>query len=139
MKNNNSKVLSRLKKVYRTQQNWYYNKVYKFATWISDETEKRCESITDFLKNVKYAKLLKKTRVPYRSKMGQIEQHRKNKHSRVEAKQQIMEGILEWNERYTDDPTCFNCEFYTQEPEPYCVKHKQSRYWDDCVCSDFRD
>lgn len=102
MKNNNSKVLSRLKKVYKTQQNWYYNKVYKFATWISGETEKRCESITDFLKNVKYAKLLKKTRVPYRSKMGQIEQHRKNKKSRVEARKQILDGIREFEDYYVD-------------------------------------
>lgn len=139
MKNNNSKVLSRLKKVYRTQQNWYYNKVYKFATWISGETEKRCESITDFLKNVKYAKLLKKTRVPYRSKMGQIEQHRKNKQARNEAKRQVLEGILEWDEQYDEDPTCSNCEFYNVESGPYCIKHKQFIDCNDSVCKYFRD
>lgn len=135
MKNDNSKVLSRLNKVYRTQQNWYYNKVYKFATWLSGETKQRCESITDFLKNVKYAKLLKKTRVPYRSKMGQIEQHQKNKHSRVEAKQQIKEGIQE----YEQDKEIYTCASCIYCEDTYCHKHQKFLESDLPTCNYFVD
>ena len=46
--------------------------------------------------------MLKNTTVPFRSKMGQIDQHRKNKRSRVEARKQILEGIQEFEERYDE-------------------------------------
>ena len=49
------------------------------------------------------AKMLKNTTVPFRSKMGQIEQHHKIKKSRAEARKQILEGIREFDERYDED------------------------------------
>lgn len=102
MKPNNSKALARAKRVYKSGQVWYYNKLIKMTNRLTGLTQKRCESITEFLNNVKYAKLLKNTTVPFRSKMGQIEQHRKNKQSRVYAKKQIQAGIQEFEERYED-------------------------------------
>lgn len=102
MKRNDSKALARIKRVYKSYIDWYVNKNVRLSTKVTLPTTKRCESIKEFLDFCKYAKLLKKTRVPFRSKMGQIEQHYKNKKSRVNAKKQIQEGIQEFENRYED-------------------------------------
>lgn len=138
MKHNNSKELSRAKRYYKSNRFAYIDILEEISRKVYIKTIKRCESITEFL-NSRYAKKLKNTTVPFRSKKVQMDQHRKNKRSRVKAKQQIIKDILEWDDRYTDDLTCFDCKFYIQEPEPYCVKHKQLCYWDDCICSNFKE
>lgn len=102
MRKDNLKVMSRLKRIYKSGHDWYFDAVEKVSNRIGLPTTIRCESVKDFLDRSKYAKLLKKTRVPFRSKMGQIEQHYKNKKSRVLAKRQILEGIQEFEDRYED-------------------------------------
>ena len=137
MKRNESKALARIKRIYKSG-NWWVSTVEKCGHAYRI-TRKRCESITEFLKSSRYAKLLKNTTTPFRTKEMQIEQHRKNKQARNEAKRQVLEGILEWDEQYDEDPTCSNCEFYTVESGPYCIKHKQFIDCNDSVCKYFRD
>ena len=134
MKRNESKALARIKKIYKVYPAWYYNKVSKFANWVSGETRKRCESITEFLDNVKYAKILKKTRVPYRTKMMQLEHHYENKRKRKEARKQIQEGIQEYKDQY-DEYSCPCCEFYDKG---FCTS-KGVFVQDESICKNFRD
>lgn len=101
MKHNEAKELSRAKRYYKSSSITYVNVLEKISRKVYVKAVKRCESITEFL-NSRYAKILKNTTVPFRSKMGQIEQHRKNKRSRVEARKQILEGIKEFDERYDE-------------------------------------
>ena len=101
MKHNDSKELSRAKRFYKSNPVTYINVLENLSRKVYVKAIKKCESITEFL-NSRYAKMLKNTTVPFRSKMGQIEQHRKNKRSRVEARKQILEGIKEFDERYDE-------------------------------------
>ena len=101
MKHNDSKELSRAKRLYKSNPVTYINVLEKISRKVYVKAIKRCESITEFL-NSRYAKMLKNTTVPFRSKMGQIEQHRKIKKSRAEARKQILEGIKEFDERYDE-------------------------------------
>lgn len=135
MKNNDSKALARIKRIYQSGKDWYMNKVNVMCNRMTEDTEK-CESITDFTKKSKYAKLLKYTNVPFRSKMGQIEQHRKNKKSRVEAQQQIQDGLREWDEIFEDTPTCDYCSHFNDQ---MCKLHCVPKFSDDLICGDFRD
>ena len=75
MKRNESKALARIKRIYKSS-NWWVSTVEKCGHAYRT-TRKRCESITEFLKSSRYAKLLKKTTTPFRTKEMQIEQHRK--------------------------------------------------------------
>lgn len=101
MRRNNSKELSRAKRFYKSNPVTYIDILEKISRKTYVKTIKKCESITEFL-NSKYAKTLKNTTVPFRSKMGQIEQHYKIKKSRAEARKQILEGIKEFDERYDE-------------------------------------
>lgn len=101
MKHNDSKELSRAKRFYKSNPVTYINVLEKISRKVYVKAIKRCESITEFL-NSRYAKMLKNTTVPFRSKMGQIEQRRKIKKSRAEARKQILEGIKEFDERYDE-------------------------------------
>lgn len=102
MRRNNSKELSRAKRFYKSNPITYIDVLEKISRKIYIKTIKRCKSITEFL-NSKYAKILKNTTVPFRSKTGQIEQHYKIKKSRTEARKQILEGIKEFDERYDEE------------------------------------
>ena len=101
MKHNDSKELSRAKRFYKSNPVTYINVLEKISRKVYVKAIKRCESITEFL-NSRYAKMLKNTTVPFRSKMGQIEQRRKIKKLRAEARKQILEGIKEFDERYDE-------------------------------------
>ena len=101
MKHNDSKELSRAKRFYKSNPVTYINVLEKVSRKVYASAIKRCESITEFLSS-RYAKMLKKTTVPFRSKMGQIEQHHTIKKSRAEARKQILEGIQEFDERYDE-------------------------------------
>lgn len=101
MKHNEVKEISRAKRYYKSSSITYVDVLEKISRKVYVKAVKRCESITEFL-NSRYAKMLKNTTVPFRNKMGQIEQHRKNKRSRVEARKQILDGIREFEERYDD-------------------------------------
>ena len=101
MKHNEVKELSRAKRYYKSSSITYVDVLEKISRKVYVKAVQRCESITEFL-NSRYAKMLKNTTVPFRNKMGQIEQHRKNKRSRVEARKQILDGIREFEERYDD-------------------------------------
>lgn len=101
MKHNEAKELSRAKRYYKSSSITYVDVLERISRKVYVKAVKRCESITEFL-NSRYAKMLKNTTVPFRNKMGQIEQRRKNKRSRVEARKQILDGIREFEERYSD-------------------------------------
>lgn len=132
MKRNESKALARIKRIYKSGS-WWVSTVEKCGHAYRI-TRKRCESITEFLKSSRYAKLLKKTTTPFRTKEMQIEQHRKNKRSRNEAKKQIQEGIIEYDEQYTEY-SCPCCEFYDKG---FCTS-KGVYVQDEAICKNFRD
>lgn len=97
MKRNDSKAISRIKKVYKSYKNWYVHKLGLITFNLNLSNAKRCESITEFIDNAKYAKLLKNTTVPHRNKAGKIEQHYKNRKDRRNAKKQIRKEIKEFD------------------------------------------
>lgn len=101
MKHNEVKELSRAKRYYKSSFITYIDVLERISKKGYVKAVKKCESITEFL-NSKYAKILKNTTVPFRNKMGQIEQHHKIKKSRAEARKQILEGIQEFDERYDE-------------------------------------
>lgn len=138
MKRDETKALARIKRVYKSAV-WWVPETEKRGNWYLIK-RRRCKSITDFLKHSKYAKLLKKTSTPFRTKAMQLEQHYKNKRIRKEAKKQIEEGIEEWENQYDEyEPTCYNCEFYKEDLGPLCEKHKVFLTWDSIICKYFRD
>lgn len=109
MHRNDSKALARIKRIYNSGKIWYINKFDKLSNVVTLNTIKACESITDFLENSKYAKLLKKTRVLNKNKSKKLEQKKSTKHSRTEAKEQIKQGIEEYNNMNTCNSICKGC------------------------------
>lgn len=108
MKRNDSKAFARIKRIYNSGKNWYIHKFKKFSNALTIETTKTCESITEFLENSKYAKLLKKTRVLHKNKFKKLYQKQSVKHSRNEAKEQIKQGIEEYN---ACNSICKGCDY----------------------------
>lgn len=111
MKRNDSKALARIKRIYNSGKIWYINKFDKLSNVFTLNTIKACESITDFLENSKYAKLLKKTSVLNKNKSKKLEQKKSTKHSRTEAKEQIKQGIEEYNDINTYNSICNGCKY----------------------------
>lgn len=111
MKRNDSKALARIKRIYNSGKIWCINKFDKLSNVFTLNTIKACESITDFLENSKYAKLLKKTRVLNKNKSKKLEQKKSTKHSRTEAKEQIKQGIEEYNNTNTCNSICNGCKY----------------------------
>ena len=111
MKRNDSKALARIKRIYNSGKIWYINKFDKLSNVFTLNTIKACESITDFLENSKYAKLLKKTRVLNKNKSKKLDQKKSTKHSRTEAKEQIKQGIEEYNDMNTCNSICNGCKY----------------------------
>lgn len=99
------KWLARARKVYYACGYWMVPRagIHASTPWFTDRTHRMCESITDFLNNSKYAKVLKKCTVPYRSKATQFEYKKENRKKRHESKREILEGIQEYNDRYYED------------------------------------
>ena len=102
MKRNDSKALSRIKRIYKSYTGWCVHKFKKGCNRDISGNFKTCESITEFLDMSKYAKLLKKTRVPFRSKMRQLEHKYENRKFRHNAKKQIEQEINEYSQELTD-------------------------------------
>lgn len=102
------KWISRAKKVYNACGRFYVPVAgikadVKYNVPIfRNKALKVCESITDFLDGSKYAKMLKNCTSPYRSKMMQYEYKKENRKDRRSARKQIIDGIQEYEERYTD-------------------------------------
>ena len=111
MKRNDSKAFARIKRIYNSGKIYYSNKFDKLSNIFTLNPIKACESITDFLKNSKYAKLLKKTRVLNKNKFKKLEQKKSIKHSRTEAKEQIKQGIEEYNTLQTKNSICNNYDY----------------------------
>ena len=137
MKRNESKALARIKRVYKSYSEWYVHKFKKLCNNDDFGNFKLCESITEFLDKSKYAKLLKKTRVPFRSKMMQLEHHYENKRKRKEAKKQIQEGLQDYESSKEEINTCSSCEWRNNDDT--CALHCIVAYADDPTCEDFRD
>lgn len=98
------KWISRAKRIYNS-----YKEIYVPIKGIKDYRARFtfgsfriCESITDFLNDSKYAKILKNCTSPYRSKVTQYEYKKENRKYRRNARKQIIDGIQEYEERYTD-------------------------------------
>jgi hypothetical protein len=102
MKRNDSRALSRIKRVYNSCTGWYVHKFKRGCNKDAFGNFKKCESITEFLDMSKYAKLLKKTTVPFRSKMRQLEHKYENRKFRHNAKKQIEQEINEYSQELTD-------------------------------------
>lgn len=116
MRRNDSKVLARIKRIYNSGKIWYINKFDKLNNVFTLKTIKTCESITDFLENSKYAKLLKKTRVLNKNTSKKLEQKKSTKHSRTEAKEQIKQGIEEYDTMQTCNSLCKGCMYIDKCP-----------------------
>lgn len=96
MKNNNSKALSRIKRIYKSGEWYVVNVLNKFSNKGTIATTKKVESITEFQDSHSYAKLLKRTGTPFTSKVRQFWAKQKNRKTRHESKKVIDEGILEY-------------------------------------------
>lgn len=115
MKRNTSKITKRLKKIYNTLFKKYY------------------ESFTEFLE-CKWVKLFKTTLNPYTDKTERLNKKLKNRKLRYSEKQQIKDGIEEYNSTSISNYTCSNCEFFHKNQ---C--NKESVCSEDTIYKDFRD
>lgn len=109
------KWISRAKKIYNSYKEFYVpiKGIKDYRTRFTFGSVRVCESITDFLNDSKYAKMLKNCTSPYRSKMMQYEykkENRKDRKDRYKAKKDIQEGIQEYESR--DNLSCSSCIFY---------------------------
>lgn len=112
MKRDNSKITKRLKKVYKTGFKKYY------------------ESFTEFLK-CKWVKMFKRTPNPYTCKIERLSKKLENRKLRYSEKQQIKNGLEEYNSPVY---TCGSCEFFQSN-----LCNKESVCSGDTICKDFRD
>lgn len=87
---------------------------------------RKCESITDFLRDSIYAKLLKNCTKPERDVMNQIDDKIQNRKDRYFARKQINEGIEEY---YDDSMTCYSCIYFNNEE---CQKGHHLLNGDSC-------
>lgn len=92
-----NKWISRARKIYNS---WGTFDVpirgIKYSTpFITMETYRDCESITDFLNDSKFAKKLRHTTTPWRSKMHQLDVRKENRKKRYESKKIIQKEIQE--------------------------------------------
>lgn len=110
MKRDNSKITKKLKKIYNATFKKYY------------------ESFTEFLK-CKWVKLFKIA--PPKCKTKSLNKKLKNRKLRYSEKQQIKDGIEEYN---LPIYTCGSCEFFHKN-----ICHKESVRSEDTICKDFRD
>lgn len=110
------KWISRAKKVYNSCGKFYIpvNGIKASVQYnvpiFRNRALRICESITDFLNDSKYAKMLKNCTSPYRSKMMQYEYKKENRKDRYKAKKDIQEGIQEYESR--DNLSCSSCICY---------------------------
>lgn len=106
------KWISRAKKIYNSYKEFYVpiKGIKDYRTRFTFGSVRVCESITDFLNDSKYAKMLKNCTSPYRSKMMQYEYKKENRKDRYKAKKDIQEGIQEYESR--DNLSCSSCIFY---------------------------
>lgn len=104
--------ISRAKKIYNSYKEFYVpiKGIKDYRTRFTFGSVRVCESITDFLNDSKYAKMLKNCTSPYRSKMMQYEYKKENRKDRYKAKKDIQEGIQEYESR--DNLSCSSCIFY---------------------------
>lgn len=95
------KWISRAKKIYNSYKEFYVpiKGIKDYRTRFTFGSVRVCESITDFLNDSKYAKMLKNCTSPYRSKMMQYEYKKENRKDRYKAKKDIQEGIQEYESR----------------------------------------
>ena len=137
MKRNESKALARIKRVYKSYSEWYVHKFKKLCDSDEFSNFKLCESITEFLDNSKYAKLLKKTRKPFRSKSLQAGHRQELRKQRHDAKKQIDEGLRDYESSKEVIYTCGNCVHH--DGESHCDMTGDVAYPDDSTCEEFRD
>lgn len=111
------KWISRAKKVYNSHR-----------TRFTFGSVRVCESITDFLNDSKYAKMLKNCTSPYRTRMMQYEYKKKNRKERYKAKKDIQEGIQESR----DNLSCSSCVFYDKGlcEKGLLMTENCPEYWD---------
>lgn len=130
------KWISRARKVYKSLNNIFIpaKGIKNYSCRFMFKDMRVCESITDFLDNDKYAKILKKCTVPRRTKMEQIENKAKNRKDRKQAK---LNAKLE-AESYREpiEYTCHSC-IHFQLNDGICNKNHKELKGGDCV--DFWD
>ena len=128
------KWISRARKVYNAFGTFYVPKegIKKYCCRFTFENMKSCESITDFLSNSKFAKLLKNCTVLYRNKMEQIEAKIANRKERHSSRKKINEGIEEYE--HLNDADCSGC-IYREECEKAINGNVCFKYWDQSKAS----
>lgn len=108
--NTKRKWLSRAKKVYKSCGKFFIPEggLRHRVPWFILGYRRECESITDFLDNSMYAKMLRNCTVPYRSRALQFEYKKENRRKRRNAKKEITDGIQE----YEQEMNSHSCIFY---------------------------
>lgn len=100
--NTKRKWLSRAKKVYKSCGKFFIPEggLKHRVSWFVLGHQRECESITDFLDNSMYAKMLRNCTVPYRSRALQFEYKKENRKKRRNAKKEIIDGIQEYEQPF---------------------------------------
>lgn len=123
------KWISRARKVYNALGTFYVPKegIKKYCCRFTFENMKSCESITDFLSNSKFAKLLKNGGSPYKNIWDKINDKIQNRKERYSAKNKIKEGIEEY--KCLNGPECSMCIYY-EDCEKSINGNICPKYWD---------
>lgn len=129
--NTKRKWLSRAKKVYKSCGEFHVPSggLKARVPWFVLGYQRKCESITDFLDNSMYAKMLRNCTVPYRSKSLQFEYKKENRKNRRSARKEIIDGIQEYEQ---EGHSCISCIFYEGGlcEKDLLLKDNCLEYWD---------
>lgn len=124
------KWISRAKKVYYSFHHWYIPKEGIKANIPRGgfvDYFRRCESITEFLNDHKYAKLLKTCTSLNKDTFEQLDSKIQNRKERHSSKKKINEGVEEYE--HLNDPECSMC-IYREECEEAINGNVCFKYWD---------
>ncbi len=126
------KWLSRAKKIYNSYKEFYIpiKGIKDYRTRFTFDSVRICESITDFLNDSKYAKMLKNCTSLYRSKRMQYEYKKENRKNRHKSKISVQEGLQEQEDMYKED--CTSCIHYDKGlcSKGLLMKNDCPEYWD---------
>lgn len=106
------KWISRAKKIYNSYREFYVpiKGIKDYRTRSASDPIRVCKSITDFLNNSKYAKMLKNCTSLCRGKRTQYKYKKENRKDRYKAKKDINNGLLEHES--LNDLSCYSCIYY---------------------------
>ena len=125
MKKNDSRAIARLKRMY---------KEFKDNLFIKDDKGWRpCESITEFLE-LKWVKRHKNTSSFGKHPLDKLDAKLKNKRERISKRDQINEGVEEYEMRFDDGFYCYECVHFNGQCT--CTLHNESTWKYNQACED---